>query len=93
VDGKPVEIQLRTIKQDFWASVSELMADQLGIELKYGGTPAGAELGQRVLDWSSAAIAAIEESETKEPRSRGAAFYLGQAAAIMQLGPKLDELK
>jgi ppGpp synthetase/RelA/SpoT-type nucleotidyltranferase len=40
VDGKPVEVQLRTELQQAWAEVSEKMADVVGVDIKYGGGPA-----------------------------------------------------
>ncbi len=35
-----VELQIRTSLQDTWANLSEQAADQLGMEVKYGGGPA-----------------------------------------------------
>ena len=37
--GLPVEIQVRTDLQHAWAELSEKLADNFGIELKYGGGP------------------------------------------------------
>jgi ppGpp synthetase/RelA/SpoT-type nucleotidyltranferase len=93
VGGASVEIQLRTVKQDFWASISEAMADRVGMELKYGEIPAGAERDRQVLDWSSLAIAALEDIEADQDKSYGPEFNLGQAAAILYLATWLDRLK
>lgn len=35
----PIEIQVRTRLQHLWAEISEKLADQFGIEVKYGGGP------------------------------------------------------
>ena len=37
--GRTVEVQIRTMIQNFWASISEKMADIHGQEVKYGGGP------------------------------------------------------
>lgn len=39
IDGKPVEIQLRTELQHLWARISELLADRRDPKIKYGGGP------------------------------------------------------
>lgn len=36
IDGRPIEIQIRTTIQHFWASISESLADRHGQEIKYG---------------------------------------------------------
>ncbi|NMI20576.1 hypothetical protein E1J24_01360 [Xanthomonas hortorum pv. pelargonii] len=38
-EGKTVEVQVRTLIQNYWASISERMADLHGQEVKYGGGP------------------------------------------------------
>jgi ppGpp synthetase/RelA/SpoT-type nucleotidyltranferase len=93
VENVTVEIQLRTAKQDFWAAISEYMADQLGVELKYGGTPKGAEMARRLLDWSSSAIADLEVDEAARGKSYGREFNLGEAAAIMRVAAREVGLK
>jgi len=39
IDGRTIEIQIRTLIQNYWASISERMADIHGQEVKYGGGP------------------------------------------------------
>lgn len=39
VDGRPVEIQLRTHLQDRWAQIVERMADHWGRNIRYGAEP------------------------------------------------------
>ena len=37
VQGKPVEIQVRTRLQDLWAQLCEVISDEIDKDLKYGG--------------------------------------------------------
>lgn len=53
-----VEIQVRTELQHQWASLSEMLADTCGIEVKYGGGPAQV---QTVLTYASRIIATREQ--------------------------------
>ncbi len=39
IDGRPVEIQLRTMFQDTWAQLMESFGDAWGREVRYGGDP------------------------------------------------------
>lgn len=39
VGGRLVEIQVRTVLQDLWAQAMERLADEIGREIRYGGTP------------------------------------------------------
>lgn len=39
VDGRPVEVQLRTRLQDRWAQIVERMADHWGRDIRYGSEP------------------------------------------------------
>jgi ppGpp synthetase/RelA/SpoT-type nucleotidyltranferase len=43
VDGKPIEIQLRTVLQHQWATTSEKLADTIDRAIKYGGGPGEAQ--------------------------------------------------
>ena len=40
VQGRPVEIQVRTRLQDLWAQIVERVADVWGRDIRYGGPPA-----------------------------------------------------
>ncbi|MBN1868047.1 hypothetical protein JW916_12240 [Candidatus Sumerlaeota bacterium] len=61
VEGKPVEIQVRTVLQDLWANESETFADLLGDPaIKYGG---GDEKIQRLGQIKSMALAEVEKRE------------------------------
>jgi putative GTP pyrophosphokinase len=44
IDGKPVEIQVRTLLQHLWAQYSERLADRLDPRLKYGIGPEKVQL-------------------------------------------------
>jgi ppGpp synthetase/RelA/SpoT-type nucleotidyltranferase len=61
VDGKPIEIQLRTLLQHSWAELSEKYADKFGQALKYGG---GEDKQRKFLSRLSVLIASYEELET-----------------------------
>jgi len=39
LEGANVEVQLRTIRQDLWANISERSADQIGRGIRYGKIP------------------------------------------------------
>jgi len=57
IDGKPVEIQLRSLLQHLWAELSEKYSDKFGQALKYGG---GEEKHRNVLVRLSDLIANYE---------------------------------
>jgi ppGpp synthetase/RelA/SpoT-type nucleotidyltranferase len=57
--GKPVEIQIRTWLQDFWANLSEKLSDRFDSRIKYGG---GDTLVQEYLLAWSELLAATERS-------------------------------
>jgi putative GTP pyrophosphokinase len=56
----PIEIQVRTRLQHLWAEISEKLADQFGIEVKYGG---GHPSVRRLLDVASGLVAQTERLE------------------------------
>ncbi|MGQ3051373.1 MAG: hypothetical protein ACT6S0_06285 [Roseateles sp.] len=60
LQGRWVEIQVRTELQHLWAQLCELIADRRGIEIKYGGGSANV---RQWLDWLSAAVDIIERYE------------------------------
>ncbi len=60
VEGKSVEIQVRTRLQDGWAQLSEKLSDMFGIDVKYGGGP---EQARDMLSLSSQRIAEVETLE------------------------------
>jgi len=60
-DGRVVEIQIRTLIQNFWASISEKVADLHGQEVKYGGGPP--ELQRHLIDLSEAFRVAEDRNE------------------------------
>ncbi len=60
IDGKPIEIQIRTELQHLWAEFSEKSSDRFGSMIKYGGGP---EAARQTLVTAAAAIAACESVE------------------------------
>jgi GTP pyrophosphokinase len=62
IDGKPIEIQVRTYLQHLWAEVSEKSSDVLDPTIKYGG---GSDSWRRFLTKSSESVAAYEDFEKK----------------------------
>jgi putative GTP pyrophosphokinase len=60
VNGRPVEIQLRSELQHFWAEFSEVISDLSDPEIKYGGGPE--EVREGLVEFSNA----IERAEADE---------------------------
>lgn len=60
VNGKRIEIQVRSALQHLWAELSEKLSDQLGTEIKYGQGPAEA---LELLTGYSGIIASHEDNE------------------------------
>ena len=63
-DGKPIEIQVRTILQHLWAEFSEKMADVVEPGLKYG---VGREHEKALLNEYSSLVQQMEELELMPP--------------------------
>lgn len=59
-DGKPIEIQVRTLLQHLWAEFSEKLADVIDPAIKYGGGP---ESAKKLLSVSSESVKQLEELE------------------------------
>ncbi|HEV2032645.1 MAG TPA: RelA/SpoT domain-containing protein [Candidatus Dormibacteraeota bacterium] len=94
VEGRQVEIQVRTFPQHLWATVSESLSDSLGQDLKYGGRRPELDASRRYLDRASAMIAIFETGETasflrEEPLERSSGV-MGAALAIMTLAARED---
>ena len=64
VNGFPLEIQVRSQLQHYWAQYSEMIADQRGQELKYGG---GDVEIRRFLEELSLEAAALEQQLDQQP--------------------------
>jgi ppGpp synthetase/RelA/SpoT-type nucleotidyltranferase len=70
IDGKPVEVQVRTLIQHLWAELSEKAADRFGIEVKYGGSVVGHPEIREMLDSLSEALEEVEEAQRQGGESR-----------------------
>lgn len=55
--GRPVEVQVRTLWEDMWANASEALAKSVDPEIKYGGGPSEA---RKVLDDASMLCAGLD---------------------------------
>ena len=64
VNGFPLEIQVRSQLQHYWAQYSEMIADQRGQELKYGG---GDVEIRRFLEELSLEAAELEQQLDQQP--------------------------
>jgi len=60
VDGRPVEIQIRTSLQDLWAQAMEKLADEVGREIRYGAAPRERKEDFHALMQSSVELAGLE---------------------------------
>jgi ppGpp synthetase/RelA/SpoT-type nucleotidyltranferase len=60
VQGKPIEIQVRTALQHGWAEFSEALDRAAGGDIKYGGGPAEA---RETLDRLSDIVATLEQGK------------------------------
>jgi ppGpp synthetase/RelA/SpoT-type nucleotidyltranferase len=65
VDGKPIEVQVRTSLQHVWAETSEKLADVLDPSIKYGGGPMSV---RQILDRAATMARTIEVLEAKVAR-------------------------
>jgi hypothetical protein len=84
LDGLPVEIQVRTLLQHYWAQSVEKLADELGRGLRYGEKPAMSVHQGRLL-----AFSAISQSIARR-ESRGLrAGRFGLLSAVIKSMPAL----
>lgn len=80
MDGKPVEIQIRTERQHRWAEISEKFADTIDPRIKYGSGPAEQT---NLLMRLSGLIAELEVVETQSAAARGEIAELRRTLASM----------
>ncbi len=84
VDGKPVEIQVRTLYQHLWAELSESAADRYGSQVKYGGeAPNRPEVRQTLVTLSEG----LAELESAAPDIEASEAMKAVAAAVALLIP------
>jgi len=84
IDGKPIEIQLRSDLQHVWAGLSEMFSDEVDPEIKYGGGPASIRL---MFNKASEVIAGIENDELRLAEAR----HLPQSEATLKGIARLDD--
>ena len=90
-DDRFVEIQIRTALQDLWAQLSEAAADQIDVDLKYGGGPNGV---RESLVGTSVAIRKAEElqKDVLENIPAAEASQSADSAALLRLRDQVEEL-
>jgi len=96
IGARPVEVQIRTYLQHYWASLSEHFADRYGASFKYGGSPTGSEALRPMLDRTARLVAELEERE----QTRGALLApdlvdrrvrWGQLTAMLELADLFED--
>lgn len=75
IDGKPVEVQVRTQDQHLWAELSERISDAIDPAVKYGGGP---DEVRALLGSLSSTLARIEGMELKADEPADRLFSLRQ---------------
>lgn len=65
IEGKPVEVQIRTSLQHVWAELSEKLSDVVDPKIKYGG---GDESFVQLLASASELVAEVEDEELDDER-------------------------
>lgn len=63
----PIEVQVRTRLQHLWAEISEKLADQLGVDVKYGGGP---HMARQYLDHMGNIVKRFETLESRAMTAR-----------------------
>ncbi|HME70270.1 MAG TPA: RelA/SpoT domain-containing protein [Myxococcota bacterium] len=95
VDGCPVEIQVRTQKQDRWAQILEKIADDWGRQIRYGGEPTDPEalVGQRsrreALEMIMNVSTLIAQNEILTEKHSA---LIAQGASVEELAPLVQTL-
>lgn len=84
LQGRWVEVQVRTELQHLWAQLCELLADRLGAEIKYGG--GDNEPIRRLLGNLSAAVDAIERLEEDPAWAAGQTIRVPGLPALNRRG-------
>ena len=89
VQGRTIEVQVRTELQHLWAELSEKLSDRFGIELKYGG---GAVSLRDTLLSNANMVAEVDEVERQLPvlSAWSRAVRTGSADSIQE--EKIQEL-
>ncbi len=82
IDGKPVEVQIRSLFQHLWAELSESTADLYGSQVKYGGEAPGRPEVRRTLDDLSQGLADLELA-SPDVEDVGARKAIGAAAMLL----------
>jgi hypothetical protein len=89
VQGRPVEVQVRTILEDAWANASESLANSVDPDIKYGGGPPGAreilDNASLICDGLDARLAGGEDSPDPDIPDLGNAFQVLLTGVAMAL--------
>jgi ppGpp synthetase/RelA/SpoT-type nucleotidyltranferase len=83
VDGKVVEVQVRTLFQHLWAELSETAADRYGVQVKYGGEAPGRPEVRETLDIMSETLADAELPGADPETSESMKSFVAALAVLM----------
>lgn len=86
VDGRKVEVQIRTAVQHLWAELSEKLSDAFGVAVKYGGGPPAV---RSALDHVSLVVSQFESDEA----ALGESLRSLEAAPTPEVAVELDALQ
>lgn len=91
VDGKRVEIQIRSTLQHLWAQLSEKLADEYGVALKYGRGPRVPRQLLRMLSEAIAETESLEEELAESTRDVDEDILEGQRQRLADVKAGLKE--
>lgn len=91
LDGRPVEIQVRTAFQHLWANATESLADRWGRGIRYGEPPSDPDRAAALAHWlgTSDVLARVEEQAEALIARAGfdATSDVGRAAVLDMMKP------
>ena len=88
VQGRAVEVQVRTELEDLWANASEALAKNIDPEIKYGGGPAGV---RGLLDRAAATCGRMDSLEAQRRQIKMAGYPVSAewGSGVVQLAAEM----